>query len=197
VHVLATAVDTERYRPAEARPEAEVKRICWAGGSSNFRYLKMIAPALRAFFEKRRDVVLRVIADQPLDLEGIAADRIEFIPWSPEIEVRAIQESSIGVMPLEDTPWARGKCSFKLLTYMACGVPVVASPVGMNAAVLAAGGGLAPKRWGEWADALEYLLEDGAAAERMAKRCRQAAIHHYSVKALAPELARILWNCRN
>jgi len=197
VQVLATAVDTDRYHPAAAQSATPVKRICWSGGSSNFRYLEKITPALRQLFEKRRDVIMRIIADSRPHLEGIAAERVEFVRWSPEIEVRAIQESSIGVMPLEDTPWARGKCSFKLLTYMACGVPVVASPVGTNAAVLTAGGGLGPARWDEWADALDSLLDDGATAARMAQQGREAAVNRYSVKALGPEFARILRSCQN
>ena len=99
-------------------------------------------------------------------------------------------------MPLHDTLWARGKCSFKLLTYMACGVPVVASPVGMNAPVLALGGGLGPSRWEDWADALDCLLTHEARGAQIARQGRQAVVDNYSLRVLAPKLAAILESCR-
>ena len=196
VRVLPTAVDTERFHPCPpATPDAPLKRIGWSGQSSNFPYLDAILPALRAVLDGRKDVVFRVVADRRPHLEGIAENRIEFIQWSPEIEVRSIQEMSIGVMPLTEAPWARGKCSFKLLTYMACGVPVVASPVGMNASVLAAGGGFGPSRYEDWGDALNCLLGCEAKARQMGEKGRQTVVDTYSLHALAPKLAQILESC--
>lgn len=195
--VLPTAVDTERYHPRAGAPPSAVKRIGWSGQSGAFSYLDAILPALRAVLDKRKDVIFRVVADRRPRLEGIAEDRVEFIRWSPQVEVRAIQEMSIGVMPLADSPWTRGKCSFKLLTYMACGVPVVASPVGMNTSVLAAGGGFGPQRGQDWFDALDYLLDQETQARRMAALGREAVVQGYSVRALAPKLAAILESCRN
>lgn len=108
VRVLPTAVDTERFHPcAPASPTSPLKRIGWSGQSSNFAYFDVMLSALRAVLERWKDVVFRVVADRRPRLEGIAEDRIEFIRWSPEIEVRAIQDMSIGVMPLADVPWAR------------------------------------------------------------------------------------------
>jgi glycosyltransferase involved in cell wall biosynthesis len=196
VRVLATAVDTERFVPRSA-PAAPVKRIGWSGESSNFPYLYAILPAVRAVLEKRKDVLFRVVSDQRPKMENIPQDRIELIQWSPQNEVTVIQEMSIGVMPLPDTPWTRGKCSFKLLTYMACGVPVVASPVGMNASVLAAGGGFGPARWEDWADALDCLLHDESRARQMALQGRVAVTEAYSLCRLAPRLAGILEACRS
>ena len=196
VRVLPTAVDTERFHPCSpAPPDSPLKRIGWSGQSSSFPYLYAILPVLRAVLDRRKDVVFRVVADCRPRLEGIAEDRIEFIRWSPEIEVRAIQEMSIGVMPLAEAPWAHGKCSFKLLTYMACGVPVVASPVGMNASVLAAGGGLGPGRYEDWGDALDCLLSCEAKTREMAAQGRQTVVESYSLHALAPKLAQILESC--
>jgi glycosyltransferase involved in cell wall biosynthesis len=192
VRVLPTAVDTTRYFPREWARVSPVKRIGWSGGSSNFPYLDVILPALRVVLDKRKDVIFRVVADRRPLLEGIAEDRIEFIPWSPQTEVQAIQEMTIGIMPLEDTLWARGKCSFKLLTYMACGVPALASPVGMNIEVLAAGRGLGPRHCDEWIAALEWLLDDESQARKMSEAGRLAVANHYSLHALAPRLAAVL-----
>ncbi|MEO7651365.1 MAG: glycosyltransferase family 4 protein [Bryobacteraceae bacterium] len=192
VRVLATGVDTDRYRPAtDFRPDG-VQRIGWSGESSNFRYLNQILPAIRTILEKCPDSVLRVVADCRPQLEGIAEDRLEFIRWSPDIEVQALQGMTVGIMPLEDTSWARGKCSFKLLTYMACGLPVVASPVGMNAEVLCAGGGEGPRRWQDWVDAVLGLLSNETKAQTAGLVGREAVERLYSVRNLAPRLAGIV-----
>src|SRR5260221_290592 len=123
IHILPTAVDTDRYRPADPLPISARRLIGWCGSASTLRYLAPLAPVFKVILERHRDVKLRVVADKPPALDGIPDDRLEFIPWSPEGEVGAIQEMSIGLMPLEDTLWTRGKCSFKLLPYMACGEP--------------------------------------------------------------------------
>jgi glycosyltransferase involved in cell wall biosynthesis len=196
VRILPTAVDTDRYRPAPIEPDG-IKRIGWSGESSNFKFLTPILPALRAVLDRRKDAVFRIVSEMRPRMEGIPENRIEFIQWSPENEVRVLQEMSIGLMPLDDTPWARGKCSYKLLTYMACGVPVVASPVGMNAVVLAEGGGYGPHRWEDWAGAIECLLENESRAARMSAQGRMAVERHYSLRALAPRLADILESCRS
>lgn len=195
IHILPTAVDTERYRPPDRVKTPAPNRIGWSGSASTLRYLHALAPALRVILERRRDIHLRVVADKRPTFDGIPESRLEFIPWSPQVEVGAIQEMAVGLMPLEDTPWARGKCSFKLLTYMACGVPVVASPVGMNVEVLSAGGGLAARGRDEWIDAIESLLRDKAAARQAGEKGREAVLRDYSLRAVTPRLARILRSC--
>jgi glycosyltransferase involved in cell wall biosynthesis len=195
IHILPTAVDTSRYRPLDSLRTLGHKRIGWCGSGSTLRYLEALTPVFKAVLERRRDVKLRIVADVRPVLDGIAENQLEFIPWSPEGEVRAIQEMSVGLMPLENTPWARGKCSFKLLTYMACGIPVVASPVGMNVEVLSAGGGMAARGHDEWIDVIHSLLDEESLAQRMSQRGREAVLRDYSLSALAPLLARILRSC--
>jgi glycosyltransferase involved in cell wall biosynthesis len=195
VRVLPTAVDTERYCPLPPL-QSPVKRIGWSGESSNFHFLEDIVPALRVILDRWSEVVIRIVADRRPQLQGIPNDRVEFIRWTPENEVRAIQEMSIGLMPMRETLWARGKCSFKLLTYMACGLPAVASPVGMNVSVLAAGGGFGPTRWQDWVDALDSLLTHETLARRIGDQGRRAVVENYSLQRLAPRLAEILESCR-
>ena len=195
IHILPTAVDTDRYRPLDAVRDIEHKRIGWCGSGSTLRYLEALNPVFRAVLARRKDVKLRIVADARPTLERIAENQLEFIPWSPQVEVSSIQGMSVGLMPLEDTSWARGKCSFKLLTYMSCGVPVVASPVGMNVEVLAAGGGLAARGHDEWIDAIHSLLDEEALAQRMGEQGREAVLRHYSLNALTPRLASILRSC--
>ena len=141
----------------------------------------------------RRNCRLRIVCDVRPRLSAIPAEQIEFVPWSERAEVTAIQDAAAGIMPLEDSAWARGKCGYKLLTYMACGVPVVASPVGANAGILARGdAGFAARTSGEWEEALRTLLDNPGHARAMGARGRDIVEQHYSLAALAPRLAAIL-----
>ena len=196
VHVHPTAVDTDRFRPRESSEAAATKIIGWSGSGSGFRFLEPVLPALRSVLDNHREVVFRVVGPSRPNISGIRESQFEFVPWSPEGEVRAIQEMTVGLMPLDDSAWTRGKCSFKLLTYMACGVPAVASPVGMNAEVLRAGGSLGPSRWKDWGAAIESFLGHETLAGRIGEQGREVAVRDYSVGVLAPRLAGILASCR-
>ena len=114
------------------------------------------------------------------------------IPAVDERKVADIQEMTVGIMPLDDSEWARGKCSFKMILYMSCGIPVVVSRYGMNAEVLQQGevgfGAVQPQ---DWVDALESLLASPERCARMGQTGRAVAELHYSVEVLAPRLANI------
>ncbi len=191
VRLLPTAVDTDRFQPASGELDAPLS-IGWSGTSSGFSYLEAVAPAIRAALAAHPGSVLRVVADKRPALDGFPPSRLVYVPWSPENEVDEIRKMAIGIMPLEDSPWARGKCSFKLLTYMSCGVPVVASPVGMNTEVLAACGGLGPRRWEDWTDALAGLLGSEACRKRLGQQGRRAVLERYSLRSVVPRLVEIL-----
>ena len=104
-----------------------------------------------------------------------------------------LQSLDVGLMPLPDTPWTRGKCAFKMLQYLACGVPAVVSPVGMNAEVLAqAPVGRAAADGEQAAQEIGALLDDGAARSALGAAGRQLVLERYSVAAVAPRLAAIL-----
>ena len=99
-----------------------------------------------------------VIADAPPSFSRIPRERVRFLSWSPELEADAVRQMHVGLMPLPDDIWTRGKCSFKMLQYMATGIPVVVSPVGMNADLLAAASpGLAARKDDDWYEALTYF----------------------------------------
>jgi len=96
-------------------------------------------------------------------------------------------------MPIEDSLWSRGKCSYKMLLYMSCGIPVVVSPVGMNVEVLAQGRvGFGPKDIREWTEALNALLENPEEAQIMGVAGRQVIEQHYALHILAPRLISFL-----
>lgn len=192
--VLPTAVDTDRYRPSLRVESGETSAVIgWSGTSGNFRYLYMVEPAIAEVLQARPTVRFRVLADRPPRFTAIPEDRLEFIRWTPENEVSSIQGMDIGIMPLEDSEWAKGKCSYKMLLYMACGLPVIVSPVGMNAEILAEDSvGLAANTLSEWVDAMEYLLDYPAKRRDFGNRGRKLVCARYSTAVIAPQLALYL-----
>ena len=193
VEIVPTAIDVERYRPAEKPPVAERFIVGWTGTSSNFPYLDQIEAPLARFVADHPDAMLKIIADQPWRPAAIPPERIIYQPWRRAIEVSGLQEMSVGIMPLADTPWARGKCSFKMLQYMAVGLPVVVSPVGMNVEVLARGVcGLAPASPDEWRQALETLYRRESLRREYGQTGRRVVEEHFSAQKIVRPLAGIL-----
>jgi glycosyltransferase involved in cell wall biosynthesis len=189
--ILPTAVDTDEFRPAQRPAKANSKQVIgWTGVPFNLQYLYEIEPALAQVLEKRKDALLRVVSSIKPEFRLLQPSRVEYIKWSPENDVQTIQEMSVGLMPIEDTPWGRGKCSYKMLLYMSCGLPVVVSPVGMNNEVLAMGNiGFAPRSEAEWTDALLWLLDNPTKAADMGAAGRRIVEEHYSLRMMAPRLA--------
>ncbi|MHB8170315.1 MAG: glycosyltransferase family 4 protein [Thermincolia bacterium] len=198
VSVIPTAVDTDRYHPLASDTIHEKQIIGWSGTSSGFNYLYGIEEALGVVLKKHSNVKLRIVADKMPEFNSIPLEQMEFIRWSPENEVRVIQDMTVGIMPLEDSLWARGKCSYKMLTYMACSIPVAVSPVGMNADVLSLGkNGLGAISKDEWIDSLDWLLSNQEKARQMGKVGREHVLKHFSIHALVPQLADKLTRFRS
>ncbi|MDR9769432.1 glycosyltransferase [Acetomicrobium sp.] len=101
----------------------------------------------------------------PVELVGVP---VEILPWTEENEVAAIQNFDVGIMPLPDGPWERGKCGYKLIQYMACGRPVVASPVGVNRQIVEHGvNGFLANDTADWITALRELRDNAPLREAM------------------------------
>jgi glycosyltransferase involved in cell wall biosynthesis len=193
VVVLPTPVDTERYHPNPYDLNRDTLVIGWIGTSANLHYLQNIEPALAAVLQAYPHVTLHIVCDKLPKLPTIAINRVKYSPWSTATEVADIQSFSIGLMPLEDSPWARGKCSFKMLQYMACGLPVVVSPVGMNAEVLKLGDiGIGAGAFDEWVEALSTLIENTTVRIRKGGNGREIALRDFSLTSLAPRFAGYL-----
>ena len=127
-----------------------------------------------------------------LELEARRVGNLEVIAWSEDTEVDAIQSMDIGVMPLPDTPWARGKCGYKLIQYMACGLPVVASPVGVNKEILEHGvNGFLAESDAEWRTAIEALISDPDLRRRMGAAGRKKVENEYSLQVWGPRVANL------
>ena len=194
VVVVPTAVDTKRFIPLNfPRKKQDNLVIGWIGSSGNFKYLYLIEDALEQVIRLVPNVKIRIVADKEPNFRGVLKDNLEFIPWSPEIEVKSLQTMTVGIMPLTDSVWTWGKCSFKMLQYMACGVPVVVSPVGVNSRVLSLGAvGLGASTQKEWIAALVGLLEDKKQRVNMGKNGRSIVEDYFSIDVIAPRLARHL-----
>ena len=194
--ILPTSVDTNRWHPRPEPTEGDgatsrPRIIGWTGLYAGSKYLLSTEHALVRVLQQHPDVTLRVVSDRRPDFCFVPPDRVEYIPWSPENEVSTMQDMTVGIMPLHDTPWERGKCSYKMLLYMACGLPVVVSPVGMNREVLELGeAGLAAHDSDEWVTALTGLLDDPACARRMGTMGRSVIVNHFALRVLAIQLAR-------
>lgn len=189
VALLPTVIDLDRY-DAPVDRAGRVPRIVWIGSPSTVQYVARLAAPLAAL-ARRFPFTLRVIGGS-IALPGVD---VECTPWTEETEVAAIAQCDIGIMPLKDSPWERGKCGYKLIQYMACGLPVVASPVGVNVDIVREGvNGLLADADADWETQLARLLGDAALRERMGRAGRVIVEQQYSVQAVAGQLANHLRN---
>ena len=186
VEIVPSAIDLDRYRDLPEPPAREGLTVGWIGIPLNAHYLAIIAPALRAVSSVKLHVVGGAV---PAELSGIAAESFE---WTEETEIARIAAFDVGVMPLHDTPWERGKCAYKLLQVMAAGKPVIASPVGANRQVVRHGvNGFLAETTEEWTGALRKLA-DPELRRRMGEEARRTVAEHYATAVIVPRLASIL-----
>jgi glycosyltransferase involved in cell wall biosynthesis len=186
VAILPTALDPARYRPTRATAD-DPPTVVWIGSRENLVYLELVRPALARLATRVPGLRLRVVCSAFPDWHELEVERV---PWSPATEVEALTTAHVGIMPLSDDEWARGKCAFKLLQYMAASLPCVASPVGANAeAVLDGVTGFHAADDGQWESALERLLGSVELRARFGAAGRAHLDRHYT---LGPYTARYL-----
>lgn len=192
VSVIATGVDVARFRPVP-RDAAAPRVIGWSGTWGGYAYFEPLQDALAALLKRHHGWRLRFISDRPPTLARLPADQVEYRPWSPDTEAALSADMDIGLMPLDDTPWSLGKCSYKMLLYMACGVPVVASDLGMNRDILAMREvGLGARAPHDWVDALEALMADDALRQRMGRQGRELVVERFSLAVVAGQWRQVL-----
>ncbi|HED15622.1 MAG TPA: glycosyltransferase [Gammaproteobacteria bacterium] len=188
VEIVPTVVDMTRYKVAQQEGNRPLV-VGWIGSLSTSYYLSIIATVIESL---KRDFDVRFVAvgADVVTLKGIP---IEVLPWSEETEVQAIQMFDIGIMPLRDSPWERGKCGYKLVQYMACGLPVVASPVGVNNQLVEHGvNGFLADDEHDWVQALQRLLGDQDLRHKMGTQGRKRVEIMYSLQAQAPIMDELL-----
>lgn len=188
VEYLPTVVDLERYPPA--RPQrTSVFTVGWVGSPSTVKYLSLIAPAL-ATFCREGNARLVIVGAQEAALDGVP---VEYRPWSEATEVQDILDFDVGIMPLPDDPWERGKCGYKLIQYMACSRPVIASPVGVNHQIVNDGvNGFLATTIEDWRSALDTLRRAPELGTQLGVAGRQTVETRYNMGITAPRLANIL-----
>ena len=190
VHVekIPTVVDLSKYSKSVSNSGDSVN-IGWIGTPVTSKYLYDIIPALESI-KKMFNVKILAVG---FDKSKIHNDSlIELIPWSEETEVQSIQMFDIGIMPLPDDPFERGKCGYKLIQYMACRLPVVASPVGVNKEIVVQGeNGFLARTIADWENALTSLIRDKQLRQEMGENGFKCVDNKFSLKIQAPRLESI------
>lgn len=191
IQLLPTVVDHSRY---QSRPEndANLLTVGWIGSPSTQKYVVEIFSALQAVHQKTPFRLLLVGATDEISVQ-LPGLQVEVQPWSEESEVDLICSMDIGIMPLQDGPWEKGKCGYKLIQYMASGVPVVASDVGVNSEIVNHWSvGFLASNDSEWQEALASLLTDLSLREQYGSNGRLAVEKYYSLHAQLPMLLSVL-----
>jgi glycosyltransferase involved in cell wall biosynthesis len=181
VVVMPTVLDLRRYYPRPVRHD-DLVTIGWIGRWSSAPYLALLARVFKRLGATYPQVRFRFVgAEQDVlpELHG------EVVPWRLEEEISAIEAFDIGIMPIADDMYGWGKCGFKLLQYMALGIPGVASPVGVNQTIIDHGtNGLLGDSEEEWFTALAHLIDDPALRQRIGKAGRTTVETYYSVQSV-------------
>jgi len=189
VIVVPSTVSMREYRPRPSSSVGATPVIGWTGSHSSAQYLRLAERALQILARRRRFRFLVVGLDK-YQLEGV---EVEVRPWTPKTEVVDLWSMDIGIMPLFDDPWARGKCSMKAIQYMGVGLPTVVSPVGANCDVVEHGvSGFHAATEEDWIRALDRLLDDHDLRSRMGARGRLRVETQYSAEVQAPRIGALL-----
>ena len=198
ISIIPTGVDVNKMKVDPDRLARSGKKIIgWIGTPGNLPYFYPIIPDLRAFFkDNSEEVELRIISSHvdaiPLELREFCS----FVKWYPGIEFDELPKWTVGLMPLVDSDWVKGKCSFKMLQYLSAGIPVVVSPYGMNIDVLSkASIGFGPQTGVEWYDALDAIVKDSSFNDSCGVQARILAESEYSLERVVEKWISVfeLW----
>lgn len=191
VEIIPSVVDLSNY-PTGRPPRKDHSRpftVGWVGSPSTAGYLESIFPALTEF-HRNRDFRLILVGAKTSTKQKFP---VEMRKWSEASEAVEISGFDVGIMPLTDDPWSRGKCGYKLIQYMACGIPVIASPVGVNIEIVEPGvNGLLAYTSSEWLQALEMFYNDADLRMRMGIHGRQKVEEKYCLQKTGPVLEALM-----
>ena len=189
VLIVPTVVNADDYTSVEPSP-ASLIRIGWIGTPLNRHHVDIVGAALTTLARERQFEVVLVGIDEPLNWQ---LPHLRYLCWTLANEISFFKEFDIGIMPLKDSLFARGKCAFKLIQYMAAGLPVVASPVGANVDVVHDGiNGFLADTDERWIACLRQLIESEELRRGMGKKGREIVREHYSVQSAWPMYRAIL-----
>jgi glycosyltransferase involved in cell wall biosynthesis len=189
IEIMPTSIDSAAYQPTTASA-ADPPTIAWIGSPENLVYLEMIRPALARLTTRHPTLRMRVICSRFPDWSEVNVERIA---WSSATEAKSLAAAHIGVMPLTDDAWARGKCAFKLLQYMAAALPCVASPVGANVeAVIDGFNGFHARNDEEWERSLEALIQSPELRARFGASGRAHVESRYAMRTYQTRYVELL-----
>tara|TARA_R110000772_G_scaffold266742_1_gene389612 strand:+ start:82054 stop:83136 length:1083 start_codon:yes stop_codon:yes gene_type:complete len=190
VQVVPTVVDLAHYQGVGTFDSDTPLRIGWIGSPHTWaEYMSPMMPSLTSIAASVGARITAVGAGNVTPQDAV----LDVLPWTEDTEVERIRAMDIGIMPLTDTPWSRGKCGYKLIQYMACGLPVVASPVGVNTHIVEHGvNGFLAASDAEWRDALYKLARDPGLRQKMGTAGRLKVETDYSLAAWGPRVAAML-----
>jgi glycosyltransferase involved in cell wall biosynthesis len=195
VEVLPTVIDLARYSYEAMQIQKkglEPLRIVWIGSPCTAHYLDMIREPLTRL-SARVPFVLRVVGGGAFEIAGVS---VEVIDWTEDTEVKSLSECDVGIMPLLNTPWEEGKCGYKLIQYMACGLPVVASRIGANVEIVQESmTGYLASNADDWVSALTRLLVNKELRWQMGTAGRLRVEEKYCVQQTAQQLSKMLLTC--
>jgi glycosyltransferase involved in cell wall biosynthesis len=173
-----TTIDTSYHRPQHAKQGDEVV-IGWTGSHTTLKYLDEIVPVIQSLEKKYSQLKFLVVANKKPTL---SIQSLEFAPWNEHTEIEDLSRIDIGIMPLTDDDWSRGKCGFKALQYMAMEIPAVISPVGVNKVIVTNGvDGFICSNQSEWTEVLERLVNDATLRKKVGRAGREKVMRSYSV----------------
>ncbi len=184
-----TVIDAIKYETIPEKNPNDKVIIGWIGSPSTFKYVKKLSTVFKALKEEVPFELHIIGANEVLDFEG----SITYLKWSESTEVAMIANMDIGIMPLENTPWELGKCAYKLIQYMGCGLPVVASSIGMNNEVVEDGvNGFLVENEHEWIEKLKILIKDSQLRKQFGSQGREKVEKAYSLQNSLNKLIPLL-----
>lgn len=193
VVVLPTPVDTTRLTAKSVYIDSQEVVIGWLGTKGNLQQLAFLAEPLRDLASDFPQTTLRIVADAAIEIPGV---KVEFKPWRAEDEAADLRAFDIGIMPLADTLWTRGKGGFKLLQYMAAGLPAVASPVGINCEIIRHGeNGLLATTGAEWHTCLRDLVVRNELRRRLGLAARKTVEINYCLAGYLRRYVGLIEDC--
>jgi glycosyltransferase involved in cell wall biosynthesis len=183
IFLLPTVVDGARYFPLRFPTPDPLVKIGWIGSPTTLKYLEGLLPVLERLKERHAFELVIIGGGASIGFSG----KETLIPWSEENEVRELQKLDIGVMPLTHTSWEKGKCGYKLIQYMACGIPVAGSPVGINKDLIIEGeNGFLPLNDKEWVRCLGQLITNRELRIQLGKKGYRMVGKQYTLKQTIP-----------
>jgi len=180
VFIIPTAIDTDKYYPCDKKGPEEIV-VGWIGTFTTLNFVNSLNGVFRKLSSRFNNLRLKVIGGI-IRVDGV--ERIISKQWSEALELEDLRSFDIGIMPMPDNEWTRGKCGFKAILYMSMGIPCVCSPIGVNKEIITDGlNGFLASSEEEWVDKLSLLAVDAGLREKIGREGRRTVEEKYSVKA--------------